>query len=182
MSSMAVGAKFGRLTAIEMVGALKPPSRHLHWRFQCDCGNEITSAPYSIINGATKSCGCLRNELNHSKGWKGFGEISGKFFSVIKHSAKIRNIEFGITIEDAWDLFIKQEALCALSGIPITVKEEIEGYRTASLDRVDSSKPYTQGNVQWVHKDINLMKNKFDQDYFLQMCKLITERSNHCNF
>jgi hypothetical protein len=48
---------------------------------------------------------------------------------------------------------------------------------TASLDRIDSSKGYCEDNVQWVHKDINRMKNTFDQDYFISLCKLIAENS-----
>ena len=37
-----------------------------------------------------------------------------------------------------------------------------------SLDRIDSSKGYEENNVQWVHKDINLMKNKYDNKYFIE--------------
>lgn len=41
---------------------------------------------------------------------------------------------------------------------------------TASLDRIDSSKDYTIGNVQWIHKSINLMKNVIPQDIFVEWC------------
>ena len=47
----------------------------------------------------------------------------------------------------------------------------------ASLDRIDSSKGYIEGNVQWVHQNINMMKNKFDNQYFIEMCKLITKNN-----
>ena len=43
------------------------------------------------------------------------------------------------------------------------------------IDRIDSSKGYVKGNVQWVHKNVNLMKGKFDQEYFIEMCKKITK-------
>lgn len=45
-----------------------------------------------------------------------------------------------------------------------------------SLDRIDSKKGYVVGNVQWVHKDINRMKNTFPQDYFIQVCKQIAAK------
>jgi len=32
-------------------------------------------------------------------------------------------------------------------------------------------------NIQFVHKDINLMKNQLDEDYFVALCGLITEHS-----
>lgn len=47
--------------------------------------------------------------------------------------------------------------------------------QTASLDRIDSSKGYVLGNIQWVHKDINKMKLDYDQDYFIDICRRIAE-------
>jgi hypothetical protein len=46
--------------------------------------------------------------------------------------------------------------------------------RTASLDRVDSVTGYIPSNVQWVHKDINLMKNRFGQAYFRELCRRVS--------
>ena len=44
---------------------------------------------------------------------------------------------------------------------------------TASLDRIDSKKGYIEGNIQWVHKDINRMKWAFNEDYFIKLCNNI---------
>ena len=49
--------------------------------------------------------------------------------------------------------------------------------QTASLDRIDSSKGYTKNNVQWLHKDINIMKRDFPEEKFLFLCKQIVK--NH---
>ena len=48
---------------------------------------------------------------------------------------------------------------------------------TASLDRIDSSKPYIKGNMQWLHKDVNIMKNAYNINYFINMCRIICERT-----
>ena len=48
---------------------------------------------------------------------------------------------------------------------------------TASLDRIDSSKGYIEGNVQWVHKSVNIMKCDFSSDIFIGICNQI---SNNC--
>jgi hypothetical protein len=45
---------------------------------------------------------------------------------------------------------------------------------TASLDRIDSSKGYTLGNIQWVHKWVNLMKQDMTDQEFIEWCKTIT--------
>lgn len=51
------------------------------------------------------------------------------------------------------------------------------GGGTASLDRKDNTRGYTLNNVQWVHKDVNIMKNTFDRDYFVSMCRRVAECS-----
>lgn len=51
------GQRFGRLTAIERVDAVKGYGM---WRCQCDCGNISTVRTSSLTSGQTKSCGCLR--------------------------------------------------------------------------------------------------------------------------
>jgi len=111
--------------------------------------------------------------------WKGYEEISLSSFNNIKNGAIDRNIEFYITIEDAWNQFIKQERKCALTGlsigfIPKGTPRKYKLWQTASLDRIDSSKPYTIDNIQWVHKDINQMKWQFNQQKFIEYCKLVS--------
>lgn len=53
----------------------------------------------------------------------------------------------------------------------------VKKMRPASLDRIDSDKGYIEGNVQWLHKWVNLMKSDFTQDEFLNYCRLIIEHN-----
>ena len=48
--------------------------------------------------------------------------------------------------------------------------------KTASLDRIDSNKGYTKDNVQFVHKDINWMKQDFEQNKFIEYCKKVANK------
>lgn len=48
--------------------------------------------------------------------------------------------------------------------------------QTASLDRIDSSKGYIPGNVQWVHKDVNKMKLALSEKRLLELCTLIVQK------
>jgi hypothetical protein len=57
-------------------------------------------------------------------------------------------------------------------------KEVKEKKQTASLDRIDSTKGYIKGNIQWVHKDVNKMKWNWNQSNFINWCKLITNYYN----
>lgn len=124
-----------------------------------------------------------RKKGNESPYFKGVGEISLDFYNHIRRAAakpqRYREVkEFTVTLEYLWELYLKQNRQCALSKLPIGFNER-EGSRgrrcSASLDRIDSSKGYVEGNVQWVHKHINIMKNKYELDYFVKLCNLVAQ-------
>jgi len=50
------------------------------------------------------------------------------------------------------------------------------GTCTASFDRIDSSKSYEVGNIQWVHTMVNMAKNKYPQEKFIEMCCAIADK------
>lgn len=54
-----VGNRYGRLTVIRYAGSGVSGAR---WVCRCDCGNITEVASFSLRNGETKSCGCLRRE------------------------------------------------------------------------------------------------------------------------
>ena|SRR3990167_864845 len=159
-----------------------------YWECVCDCGKEKIIRGASLSSGHPRSCGCLKHRISkhriskHRIGsenpqWKGYGEISGRYFKNLKKGAKRRKIEFLISVEEIWNLFLNQNRKCALSGKEIFFSLTRLRYKeqTASLDRIDSNKGYTIDNIQWVHKDINQMKTNFKEDIFINYCKLITE-------
>jgi hypothetical protein len=166
--------KFGALTVTKR-GSYDNRGR-FNWICQCDCGNIKEVAGRHLISGRTKSCGCFYTSRgNKSIKWKGHGDLSSSYFSDVKNKAKARNLLFTITIEDAWNLFLQQNKKCALTGLDIHLRDETK-LKTASLDRIDSSKGYTIDNIQWVHKDVNLIKMDFDQDYFIYICQLVCHK------
>jgi hypothetical protein len=166
------GVRSGLLQAIKCTGSRK--NRKI-WLCVCECGEYKQIASDHLVGQAIKSCGCLRRRKgHHNPKWLGCGEISSRFWTEIKHKASIRKYEFNITIKQAWDLFIKQEKRCSISGILLSMevdRNNSASFRTASLDRIDNNKGYVLGNVQWVHKDINRMKWRYDQSYFIDLCK-----------
>lgn len=190
----AVGERHGLLTIQRRWTEKTGPNRgkEVFCECLCDCGQTVVvRGRYLrstkirkglIVPSPTQSCGCLRKRCNKEHhAWKGHGDISSSVWSAIKNSAKrkSREIDFSITIEQAWKLFQDQQGKCALSGQPIgfsTRNRRYEGIKnsTASLDRIDSTKAYTVDNVQWVHKIINIMKWHLSQDEFIAWCKQVT--------
>lgn len=53
--------RFGRLVAKYPLEERK--KRKVMWRCECTCGNEIDVAATYLSNGDTKSCGCLKKDL-----------------------------------------------------------------------------------------------------------------------
>ena len=132
---------------------------------------------------------------NYSPKHYGCGDLSKSIYSHYKRNAKRRNLEFNVSIEFLWSLFLKQNKKCALSGIDIYLRPEDKsstithnnknGFQNldfskfnASLDRKDSLKGYTEDNVQWVERRINIIKNDLSQEDFIELCKKITNYAN----
>ena len=58
-----IGVRFGNLVGIERAERNVSKNRNYHWKLKCDCGNIIVSSTGNLSNGHTKSCGCLRQEI-----------------------------------------------------------------------------------------------------------------------
>lgn len=175
----------------EIYGKLKIISEHSktkngHYRYTClcECGNTTNVLLTHLRQGNTKSCGCDKPiGITHHQ-WDGVGEISGDYWynHVIRNANKSKGrriLEVNITKDYMWNLFLKQDRKCALSGININFpKVHKDKNYNASIDRIDSSLGYIIGNVQWVDKDVNMMKRTYNNEYFINMCKLIAENNN----
>ena len=149
----------------------------------CDCGQETIETLRRLKNGEKKTCGnenCEHHkELRRINGTltttTGYENILGSAWASWRLGAKARNIDFLITIEEAWKIFKKQNEKCALSGLDLKFRKGKNRIQTASLDRIDSSKPYTIENCQWVHKEINRMKGCLSEKDFLNYCENIVK-------
>lgn len=60
-----VNKRFGRLTVLERVNP-NFKTRKVIWKCLCDCGNITTTISDRLLNGTTRSCGCLRIENGKS--------------------------------------------------------------------------------------------------------------------
>lgn len=96
---------------------------------------------------------CLARQKESSKRW--YSENwNKKLFYAAKHTAKSKNLEFNLCLED-----IVIPDLCPIFGWKLT---KIQGYpyrdTNASLDRKDSSRGYTKDNIWVISGKANYMK------------------------
>ena len=170
------GQKFGEWEVLERDinnkvygrGNCKPA----FWICKCSCGTIKTISSSSLVHKRSTKCNnCKYKHIT----------IPGEYWSRLLKGAKLRNHDVTITKEYIWSILQNQNFKCALSGIDISFPNKIRdlhfGKATASLDRIDSSKGYIKGNVQWVHKDVNNMKQSLSNKQFLEWCKLIYNHS-----
>lgn len=162
-----VNLKFGRLLVQFFKGTGR---RGRMYESLCDCGNVVELSYYDLTKQKRTSCGKCNINVK-------YGKLPLYYFKRIQNSALNRKIYFNLSIEYCWNLFVLQNENCAISGRKLYFAEKYSDYinATASLDRIDSSKGYEINNVQWVHKDINYMKQEFSQEYFINTCGEISD-------
>jgi hypothetical protein len=89
-----------------------------------------------------------------------------------KASAKRRNINWSITKEQIEAI----PKVCYYTGIELSMEPNLPN--TISLERIDSSKPYENGNVVFCCSDINRMKQEFSIEYFVETCRKVWKNSS----
>ena len=171
-------------------------TKKILFKVKCSCNKEQFIRAYFLESGrqdCCKSCSqkrALENNISRQKFLKlrheGIGNFTKTTYWYFKNNAKRRNISWSeeLTIEYLYELLLKQNKKCALTGLDIDLTESRKNSNvnfelmTASIDRIDSSKGYEPNNIQWVHKDINRMKWAFPQNQFIEMCQLVVNHAN----
>jgi len=161
--TLVAGQKIGSWTVIERTRTAKFGC--IIWKVQCDCGKIRHKTTGHIVYAAANGyrCGCNK--------WTGCGDMSGKYWKSVIQKARERGINVEITAEMAWKQFLVQNRRCALTGVELVFATGT--YQTASLDRIDSNLGYIPTNIQWVHKHINRMKNRFNTKEFIECCRRV---------
>lgn len=142
------------------------------WVCRCKCGKSAIYKGSELRAGKVKTCGCRIGILS-KRNWQGYGEIPKAYWKSMSENAARRGLLFEIEIQYINCLYLAQDKKCSLSGLDLTFRDG-----SASLDRIDSSKGYIEGNVQWVHKDVNRMKQSFSQQRFIFICERITDAAS----
>ena len=127
------------------------------------------------LNKVCKSCSNKETDNSH-RGW--YRDIRISWFNKFKTGAETRGITWDLTLDDVADLMIDQDFRCALSGEPIEFPEVGHPQKApASIDRIDNLYGYTKENIQLVIKKINMMKQGYNQEEFIKICKLIAKKN-----
>lgn len=183
-----IGNRYGKLIVIEELGDRRTKSgkRYVKFLCRCECGRFKTCLKHRLMDGRNTSCGCSSGKPSEENGnWNGYQKITGTYWGSLKRGAKNRGFPFDISIEEAWDIYIKQNKTCALTGEYITMPAFTKNERKitkdrkknfASLDRIDNSLGYSAQNCQWVTRELNMLKGAMDNEHFIKICRSV------CNY
>lgn len=122
-----------------------------------------------------KLCKKCSNNIPKHNAHKGFykGVLRASFAHRYKSSAETRGINWDVSFEYLAELLIDQDFKCALSGEDL---DAMEVSNDCSLDRIDNSLGYVEGNLQWVTSMVNMCKQGYTQEEFINMCKQIADK------
>jgi hypothetical protein len=102
----------------------------------------------------------------------------GNYFNIlcskIKSRALIRGLDFNLTPEYVRNVYLNQNKKCAITGISLyyPFDKERNNINGISVDRVDSTKGYTEDNIQIVSLQVNKMKSDLSMNDFIHLCEL----------
>ena len=170
-----IGYKFGTW---KVVSGPIYIGKQLRYKVQCSCGN-TRYMPASQITSTDKYQTCRR--CSSGKILSNFRE---SFISRLKKSALLRGKVFSsdVTPEYLYSLLESQNFKCAISGDNLLPEDNsldhIRKELPLSLDRIDSTKGYIVGNLQWVTKRVNWMKGDLSMTDFLALCNKIINYAN----
>ena len=134
--------RFGRLTVLSLAGYSK--SGNLVWKCQCECGNVANVVGSKLLNGHTKSCGCLRRSEDIR------GESHTRLYHIWKgmlarcSSPANDNYKWyggkGVEVCSQWRRYTAFRQWAFANGY----QENLE------IDRIDSSGNYEPSNCRWL--------------------------------
>jgi len=147
----------------------------------CSCGQTKNIIANNLVSKNTISCGCAWDDSQEKKiRYKSIDDSHAVFRPMINNScsvAKSKKLDFDLDLEYLFNLWEQQNGICPYTGVQMEIPQwnvsRKRKYTSASIDRIDSSKGYIKGNIQFVSVIANYAKNTFSHEEMIKFCKSV---------
>jgi len=141
---------------------------------------------HRIVKRLQRQCGRCRVKLDNDK-YSASADVylKRRIATLLQDCHRYRGRrKVSLTSDKFFNVWKKQHAktglICPISGEKMTYTLGYGEVSTnISVDRIDSSKEYTRGNIQFVCYMANLMKNKYTNETLLGWSKKIVNHLGH---
>jgi hypothetical protein len=106
------------------------------------------------------------------------------FIGKCKQKERDKNVSYDIDLDYIEQLWKEQNGVCPYTKLKMVLPSTLKEYKKlhcltrASLDRINSSKGYVKGNVEFVCLGINFAKNDFEKKEMMSFVKDIISSQN----
>lgn len=170
-----IGKIYGRLQIIKFHHLGK--GNNIYYLCKCRCGKEKIIIYTSLSRGATRSCGCLKQETEINSRLPNGEAAKNTLYRQYKKNAKQRKIQFSLSFKNV--MFLTSSKCFYCGSEPETEmkskRQDDISYFYNGIDRVDNTKGYTLENVVSCCQKCNYLKSNFNQQDFLNRVKNIYE-------
>ena len=132
------------------------------------CGE--TNEDMFTFDGKRICRACLKDHVKERS-----NDVAKDLYSKSRDAAKQKGRDYNLTKEYIEHLLKVQDYKCAYSKINFNYN--IKNY-IPSVDRIDSSKGYIEGNVQWVTYQANLSKHVMTMEQLYEFCRKVLNHAN----
>jgi len=101
---------------------------------------------------------------------------------------RTKNYGCDITTEYLKQLWEQQKGICPFTGWNLNLPEDTgrcfieQSTANASLDRIDNSIGYVQGNVRFISVMANLARNKFSDEQLIEFCEAVAAKTHTSSY
>lgn len=174
------GIKFNRLHVIEFYKTRRYGKycKRL-WKCRCDCGKIVYVNTGALTSNATKSCGCLHNEISSKNSIKSRNKIAKidagykSIYASYRSNAISRKHVFNIDFNYFKKLLISNCFYCNIEPSN-TYFKSYYNVKYNGIDRINNKIGYIESNIVPCCKMCNISKNNYDMENFLNWIERIS--------
>lgn len=155
------GKKYGKLVAINEADNGK---YEYNWVFKCECGKIKKIVKHTVLNGYTKSCGCLQKKVlkeNRTVHGQWGSKLYWVFRGILNRCNNKKNISYKNYgkrgIKCTWEKFED-----FYKDMSVSYNEHVKNHGTkdTQIDRINNNGHYSKKNCHWTTRKLNNLNRR----------------------